>query len=61
MTGATLITDLANLRPQLRAAVLGMDFVIPLNERQLRGIVRVWVSYYDRATHTPALFRAFRI
>ena len=30
-----------------------LDFMIPLNERQLRGALREWVGHYNRVSYCP--------
>jgi hypothetical protein len=36
-----------------------LDFVIPLNERHVRRLLREWVVYYNRAARTGAWDQAF--
>ena len=31
-----------------------LDFLIPLNERHLRGILKEWVAHYNKGVRIPA-------
>ena len=37
-----------------------LDWVIPLNEKHLRRILREWVAHYNREPHMPVLVREFQ-